>query len=130
MIQILLTERAAASRVIDAPSTLAAASRVTDAPSTLAAASRVIDAPSTLAAASRVIDAPSTLAAVSRVIDAPSTLAAARKQRRLRGLSGQQRARGEVRLGSLNVGTMSEKGVEVVEMIESRRLEVCMYPGD
>ena len=63
-------------------------------------------------------------ATASGVTDAPSTLAAARRQRRPRGSSGRQLSRREVRLGSLNVGTMSGKGVEVVEMMERRRLEV------
>ncbi|KAI0218475.1 hypothetical protein LSAT2_029827 [Lamellibrachia satsuma] len=35
-----------------------------------------------------------------------------------------RRSRCEVRLGSLNVGTMSGKGVEMAEMMERRRLEV------
>ena len=63
-------------------------------------------------------------ATASGVSVAPSTLAAARRERRPRGSSGRQRSRCEVRLGSLNVGTMSGKGVEVVEMMERRRLEV------
>ena len=63
-------------------------------------------------------------ATASGVTDAPSTLAAARRQRRPRGSSGRQRSRREVRLGSLNVGTTSGKEVEVVEMMERRRLEV------
>ena len=63
-------------------------------------------------------------ATASGVTDAPSALAAARRQRRPRGSSGRQRSRCEVRLGSLNVGTMSGKGVEVVEMMERSRLEV------
>ena len=52
-------------------------------------------------------------ATASEVTDAPSTLDA-----------GRQQSRCEVRLGSLNVGTMSGKAVEVVEMMERRRLEV------
>ena len=63
-------------------------------------------------------------ATASGVTDASSTLDAARRQRRPRGSSGRQRSRCEVRLGSLNVGMMSGKEVEVVEMMERRRLEV------
>ena len=53
-------------------------------------------------------------ATASGVTDAPSTLDATRRQRRPRGSSGRQRSRCEVRLGSLNVGTMMER----------RRLEI------
>ena len=64
-------------------------------------------------------------ATASGVTDAPSTLAVARRQRRPSGSSGRQRSRCEVRLGSLNMGTMSGKGVEVVER---RQLEVlCIH---
>ena len=63
-------------------------------------------------------------ATASGITDAPSTLAAGRRERRPRGSSDRQRSRCEVRLGSLNVGTMSGKGVEVVAMMERRRLEV------
>ena len=58
------------------------------------------------------------------VTDAALSFAAARRQRSPRGSSSRQRSRCEVRLGCLNVGTMSGKGVEVVEMMEIRRLEV------
>ena len=61
---------------------------------------------------------------MSGVTNVPSTLGATRRQQRPRGSSGRQRSRCEVRLGSLNVGTMSGKGVEVVEMMERRRPEV------
>ena len=64
----------------------------------------------------------------SGVTDTPLSLAAARRQRRPRGSSSRQRSRCEVRLGSLNVGTISGKGVEVVEMMERRRFEVmCVH---
>ena len=63
-------------------------------------------------------------ATVSGVTNAPLSLAAARRQRSLRGSSRRQRSKYEVRLGSLNVGTMSGKGVEMVEMMDGRRLEV------
>ena len=63
-------------------------------------------------------------ATASGVTDAPSTLAVVRRQQRPRGSSGQQQSRCEVQLGSLNVGTMNGKGVEVVEMMERRSLEV------
>ena len=39
-------------------------------------------------------------------------------------LPGGQRFRSEIRLGSLNVGTMRGRGVEVVEMMQRRSLEV------
>ena len=63
-------------------------------------------------------------ATASGVTDAPFTLATARRQGIPRGTSGRQRSRGEIRLGRRNVGTMRGKGVEVVEMMERRQLEV------
>ena len=60
----------------------------------------------------------------SGVTDAPLSFADAKRQRRPRGSSSRQRSRCEFRTGSLNVGTLSWKGVEVVDMMERRRLEV------
>ena len=64
----------------------------------------------------------------SGVTDAPLSFAAARRQRSPSGSSSRQQSRCEVRLGSLNVGTMSGKGVKVVEIMERMRLEVlCVH---
>ena len=58
------------------------------------------------------------------VTDAPCSQAAARNEQSPGGSSFRPRSRYEVRIGSLNVGTMEGKALEVVETMQRRRLEV------
>ena len=58
------------------------------------------------------------------VTDAPYSQAAARNEQSPGGSSFRPRSRCEVRIGSLNVGTMEGKALEVVEMMHRRRMEV------
>ena len=60
----------------------------------------------------------------SGVTDAPHLPAAARNVRGPGRASTWQRSLCEVRMGSLNVGTMEEKALEVVEMMKRRKMEV------
>ena len=58
------------------------------------------------------------------ITDAPCSQAAARNEQSPGGSSFRPRSRCEVQIGSLNVGTMEGKALEVVEMMQRRRLEV------
>ena len=58
------------------------------------------------------------------VTGAPCSQAAARSEQSPEGSSFRPRSRCEVLIGSLNVGTMEGKALEVVEMMQRRRLEV------
>ena len=60
----------------------------------------------------------------SGVTDAPHLPAAARNVRGPGSASTRQRPLCEVRMGSLNVGTMEGKALEVVEMMKRRKMEV------
>ena len=60
----------------------------------------------------------------SGVTDAPHLPAAARNERGPGRASTRQRPFCEVRMGSLNVGTMEGKALEVVEMMKRRKMEV------
>ena len=60
----------------------------------------------------------------SGVTDAPHLPAAARNERGPGRASTRQRPLCEVRMGSLNVGTMEGKALEVVEMMKRRKMEV------
>ena len=60
----------------------------------------------------------------SGVTDAPHLPAAARNVRGPGRASTRQRPLCEVRMGSLNVGTMEGKALEVVEMMKRRKMEV------
>ena len=55
---------------------------------------------------------------------APYSQAAARNEQSPGGSSFRPRSRCEVRIGSLNVGTMEGKALEVLEMMQRRGLEV------
>ena len=60
----------------------------------------------------------------SGVTDAPHLPAAARNVRGPGRASTRQRPLCEVRMGSLSVGTMEGKALEVVEMMKRRKMEV------
>ena len=60
----------------------------------------------------------------SGLTDAPHLPAAARNVRGPGRASTRQRPLCEVRMGSLNVGTMEGKALEVVEMMKIRKMEV------
>ena len=62
----------------------------------------------------------------SGVTDAPHIAAAARNGRGPERASSRQRPLYEVRVGSLNVGTMEGKALEVVEMMKRRKMEVLL----
>ena len=63
------------------------------------------------------------------VTDAPCSQAAARNEQSPGGSSFRPRSRCEVRIGSLNVGTMEGKALEVADMMQRRGLEVlCVGP--
>ena len=60
----------------------------------------------------------------SGVTEAPHFQAAARNVRGPGRASTRQRPLCEVRMGSLNVGTMEGKALEVLEMMKRRKMEV------